>query len=611
MSISCFKVPCFKRPFAVAISLFLFLFSNENYGQANLVSNPGFELYYSCPESDQEFVTPPGYAGHTSFRSVIGWYNVNDQTPEYYNACDNGNVRCEHIKLDPFVPDTTNIYSYGVPVNNVGISFVDSGNAYAGLLLYYRFFGSHPDQPIYDMVLSRRREFMATELSSTMSAGLRYYVGFDYQMKSTIKGCGTRIDYPIAIDKLGILFTDTFLYYGAAFDSPEFPAVQPQLEHPSGSLIWDTAGWVQKSWVYTASGEERIMTIGNFYSSEDVHHSGFDLDGHYRAMFLFDNFCVRELDSEPDFTADLKYIGLCPYDTLFAADSGQWRMWTQGSGRSWLSYDQIPFEGDSARLGVRSISNCKLYADSYIVYRMPAADVRDIDTVLCALSGELIDLADVFPDLQFYDSTGKKLQFAPFLDNSLLERYQFQFKYRDSCSEHFGQLHITVLPSPRMDLYDTLRRCIGDSALLVLTDSIGEIQWSTGASTQGIWVDHSGLYWVDVFNECGHTSDSSFVIFERCENCLLIPNAFSPNGDGLNDVFGVKTRCYEIYQFRIEIYNRWGQRVYVSYSLDDAWDGRNLDGSAADQGVYFYQMQYRGNISAEVYRQRGEVHLLR
>lgn len=68
---------------------------------------------------------------------------------------------------------------------------------------------------------------------------------------------------------------------------------------------------------------------------------------------------------------------------------------------------------------------------------------------------------------------------------------------------------------------------------------------------------------------------------------IYIPSAFTPNGDGLNDTFGVKgegIRNYHIY-----IYNRWGEKLFESTNPKQQWDG-TYGGQPAQQGVYTYQL---------------------
>src|SRR5690606_23328196 len=71
---------------------------------------------------------------------------------------------------------------------------------------------------------------------------------------------------------------------------------------------------------------------------------------------------------------------------------------------------------------------------------------------------------------------------------------------------------------------------------------------------------------------------------------ILIPNAFTPNNDGLNDTFLPKTRGLE--NFEMHIFNKWGELVYSSFSIEDpGWDGR-LRGKLSPNGNYVYKIQY-------------------
>jgi gliding motility-associated-like protein len=100
-----------------------------------------------------------------------------------------------------------------------------------------------------------------------------------------------------------------------------------------------------------------------------------------------------------------------------------------------------------------------------------------------------------------------------------------------------------------------------------------------------------GLYEFRIENECGTAADT-IEIFE-CECELYVPNAFSPDGDGLNDVFYAEG-C-EPSLFRMQIYNSWGQRVYASDDVRRGWDGK-YNGRAAPEGIYSWSLEYTGSI---------------
>ena len=82
-------------------------------------------------------------------------------------------------------------------------------------------------------------------------------------------------------------------------------------------------------------------------------------------------------------------------------------------------------------------------------------------------------------------------------------------------------------------------------------------------------------------------SVSNAVIVEK-PYALYSPNAFSPDGDGINDVFKISGQG--ILDFKIEIYNRWGQMVYQSIDLSNGWDG-TFKGKKLPTGTYVYKIK--------------------
>ena len=69
---------------------------------------------------------------------------------------------------------------------------------------------------------------------------------------------------------------------------------------------------------------------------------------------------------------------------------------------------------------------------------------------------------------------------------------------------------------------------------------------------------------------------------------LYSPTAFSPDGDGINDLFKVYGQGMS--DFKIEIFNRWGQMIYKSFQLDEGWDG-TFKGKNLPTGSYVYKIK--------------------
>jgi gliding motility-associated-like protein len=107
-------------------------------------------------------------------------------------------------------------------------------------------------------------------------------------------------------------------------------------------------------------------------------------------------------------------------------------------------------------------------------------------------------------------------------------------------------------------------------------------QWSNGATTQDLEGILAGQYSVTVtdYNEC--TVTGSALVRPKNEICLIIPEAFSPNGDGINDTWDIEfynpnIELRTLYpNIEIKIFNRWGQKLWESPpGYPEPWDGRS------------------------------------
>jgi gliding motility-associated-like protein len=86
-----------------------------------------------------------------------------------------------------------------------------------------------------------------------------------------------------------------------------------------------------------------------------------------------------------------------------------------------------------------------------------------------------------------------------------------------------------------------------------------------------------------------------------------MPTAFSPNGDSKNDIFRPILNNVKILEF--SVYNRWGQRVFVTYSNEIGWDG-TFNGGPCDLGTYFYKVRYQV-LDREPALLKGDVTLIK
>ncbi len=104
-------------------------------------------------------------------------------------------------------------------------------------------------------------------------------------------------------------------------------------------------------------------------------------------------------------------------------------------------------------------------------------------------------------------------------------------------------------------------------------------------------------------------SEQASLTIVLSESYLKMPNAFSPNGDGVNDIFRAKQDYKSIVEFHAYIFNRHGQKLYDWTNIDEGWDG-TYNGHPVKDGVYYVYVKARGADGVE-YNIRRDVNLLR
>lgn len=103
--------------------------------------------------------------------------------------------------------------------------------------------------------------------------------------------------------------------------------------------------------------------------------------------------------------------------------------------------------------------------------------------------------------------------------------------------------------------------------------------------------------------------DAQPITIQISESKLEMPNAFSPNGDGINDIYRAKNNYQSIVEFDAYIFNRWGQKIYEWHDPAGGWDGK-FNGKDVKQGVYFVLVKAKG-ADERKYNIKKDVNLLR
>ncbi len=135
-------------------------------------------------------------------------------------------------------------------------------------------------------------------------------------------------------------------------------------------------------------------------------------------------------------------------------------------------------------------------------------------------------------------------------------------------------------------------------------------EWSTGETTESIIVNplDNPTYYLTITDANGCSQEAE-ISFETLESEPKIPNVFTPDGDGMNDIFEVVTFGAPVEVLNFQIFNRWGQLVHESSGENHGWNGQQ-DGKAAPSDVYVYRaIILLTNGKEQV--QQGDVMLLR
>lgn len=122
----------------------------------------------------------------------------------------------------------------------------------------------------------------------------------------------------------------------------------------------------------------------------------------------------------------------------------------------------------------------------------------------------------------------------------------------------------------------------------------------------------SGNYTITASDDLGCTKDFTVKTeFKDCIGCkIFVPNAFTPNDDGLNDVLKTHSSC-PIEDYQLQIFNRWGQKVFETKNLSKGWDG-NFNGKRQPNGVYIYFVRYKNSVGEKNYKlAKGTVVIIR
>jgi gliding motility-associated-like protein len=262
----------------------------------------------------------------------------------------------------------------------------------------------------------------------------------------------------------------------------------------------------------------------------------------------------------------------------------------------------------TAKLTLTSNQNCKdSISKGIIVYPHPNPDFTGLKLVYCS-DDPLLPLTPVVPGGVFEGKNMQNDTFVPVISGDDTVKYTVSVNGCFSDTSKFTR----VFGLPNLGIGPDTTLCRQEFVKFDISFPNSTYLWSTGSTSPFIRITEPGTYTANLFNICD-TLTSTVVVAYRDYDCnFFFPNAFTPNGDGLNDIF-LPYFEEDVIGMELNIFNRWGEVIFTSTDLTKGWDG-TYKGEAVQDGVYMWTANLIIDESGDnLYRHTsgGQVHLIR
>jgi len=283
--------------------------------------------------------------------------------------------------------------------------------------------------------------------------------------------------------------------------------------------------------------------------------------------------------------------------TLFAPAGHKFNLWNTGDISNSISVTK------TGTYWVASTEGCNIYTDTFHVTTLSSFPLVSLgnDTAFC--DGNTITLnTPQFAGYVYLWNMGSTSSSVTITDGG---GYWLTVNNNGCVSSDSIQI-VKLYAPPPVNLGPDTILCLGDVVLLATHTDAGSILWSNGSNEDSIAVSESGIYWVSVSNSCGISSDTVKLNFEPCD--IVFPSAFTPNGDGKNDIIRAIGSFQLFTAFSLSIFNRYGQRLFYTEDIYAGWDG-TYNGTKQDLGTYFYLINY--TLQGKHHMMKGDFELIR
>lgn len=288
-----------------------------------------------------------------------------------------------------------------------------------------------------------------------------------------------------------------------------------------------------------------------------------------------------QVDYLPEITASLEDAGLCQGEslTLDVSTTGATYLWQDGSSDATVSVTEAGI------YTVTITTPCEesvLTATIELVNETPMVSLGP-DTSLCY--GETLNLDIELPGATYVWQDGSTSG-----NYTVSESGEYAVTVSNACGVVSDAIAVHVFEPLSVDLGRDTFLCPGTNLVLDATHpSATFYQWQNNSEASTFPVSAPGVVSVIVGNECETVSGSLEVL--ECEVCeVYVPNAFSPNDDGINDQFLPFSDCM-LEEYELKIFDRWGSIVFESDAPTKGWTGAARS-EKTGTGVYVWMLRF-------------------
>lgn len=302
-------------------------------------------------------------------------------------------------------------------------------------------------------------------------------------------------------------------------------------------------------------------------------------------LMIEEKFCHPDTSRTIVLTPGIPHITL-PADTIICRGAsitaqsdmpGFWR-WSDGTASATFTPQT---EGDytvsiSNECGSRSATiHIRFYDTLHVDFGN--------DTLLCELATLLLDATQQHPASYLWQDASTNTTYTVINDG------RYWVVVTDGCAGVSDTIDIAYLYDLQVDLGNDTTICSNRPYTLDATTPYSHYLWHDGTTAPTHEVTTSGTYSVHVYNVCTEAYASVTIEVEDCEEAVHVPNAYTPNGDGQNDLFlPVFNHPERLESYSLQVYDRWGRLLFSTENPQQGWNC-----SECPVGVYVWRLEYK------------------